>query len=222
MNSNITINKIYLELTIPSIFCSRTVSCSKAINENSSNNIAKGNAENKANFNSNINSLMKEAKFDINNNVYFSNLTSLSKISPFKADQGMKPYFYVKTPIDKKPYNSNGKNKTNEISIYDMISPKESNSSKKNGNGQFSKKDFDRNSNSERLGGFIRKKVNPEQLNKEKNSISLTKGTNRPNYLNLFSNFFENLSNMHIVLRNITPFIDLKNEELLVLFYFNY
>ncbi len=159
----------------------------------------------------------QEAKFDYNSNVYLTNLTSFSKISPFKADQGNRPYFYVKNPIEKKQYSTNGKPsngiKTNEISIYDMINQKEGNQKNKNGNGFYSKKDFDKNMNgiNEKLNGFERKKVFEQN---QKENFSVGKGTNRPNYINIFTNFYENMSNMHILLKNITPFIEMTIENL--------
>lgn len=163
----------------------------------------------------------QEAKFDYNNNVYLTNLTSFSKISPFKADQGNRPYFYVKNPIEKKQYSTNGKPpngiKTNEISIYDMINQKEGNIKNKNGNGFYSKKDFDKNTNgiNEKPSGFERKKVYTEQFQKE--NFSASKNTNRPNYINIFTNFYENMSNIHIFLKNITPFIEMTSENLVIL-----
>jgi hypothetical protein len=211
VNSNIIINKLYLELSIPSILTSG--------NPSYSNNQSKGSSESKANFSSK-HSFTKEAKFDFNNNGYLNNISSFSKISPFKADQGMKPYFYVKNPVDKKQYNSNGAKatsnlKNNEISIYDIINNKEG-GFKRNATANLGKKkEVERNFGNERLNGFIRKVVNPETYQKEKSSITNSKGTNRPNYLNIFLNYHENLSNFHIFLRSVTPYIDVKKKNCL-------
>jgi len=103
--------------------------------------------------------------------------------------------------------------KTNEISIYDMINQKEGNLKNKNGNGFYSKKDFDKNMNgtNEKPNGFERKKV--FELTQKEN-FSFGKSTNRPNYINIFTNFYENMSNMHVLLKNITPFIEMTSENL--------
>ena len=153
----------------------------------------------------------------------FNNLTNFSKIAPFKADQGMKPYFYVKSTVDKKQYSSNGNvKKVNEVSIYDMINNKESKT--KNGNAGQSKAESDRQESFERTSGFVRKKINPEMLEKEnsmKNSVNYVKnscksdsnkGMKKPNYYHSFMKIYENLSNFHIMLRSVTPLIEMKSE----------
>lgn len=95
-----------------------------------------------------------------------------------------------------------------------MINQKDTNIKNKNGNGFYSKKDFDNNINGyiDKTSGFERKKVLSEHL--QKDYISVNKNTNRPNYLNLFSNFYENMSNIHVLLKNITPFIEMTSENL--------
>lgn len=134
----------------------------------------------------------------------------------------MKPYFYVKAPIDKKQYysngakpTSNGGTKLNEISIYEMINKENGfkRSSNGNSNGNQSKKENDRQVTNEKPTGFVRKVVNAESLNKEKSNVTeKTKGV-RPNHNAFFTKYFENLSNFHILLRNVTPFIDVKRKQ---------
>ena len=169
----------------------------------------KSNSDNKVLLNSD-NSFTKEAKFDINN-VYLNNLSSFSKISPFKADQGMKPYFYVKSPVNNQQHHTTGstlfKSTTNgnEVSIYDIINQKESYMKNRNGNGFNKKKEIDRNTTTD--NSFTRS-------GKTEDHYNLIKNTNRPNYLNLFLNHYENLSNLHVLLKNITPYIDVKSPHL--------
>ena len=198
-----------MELSFPSL--------PKAINTSLNVNLIKSVSDNKGNLSSNKN-FTKESNFDIKNKAYFTNISSFSKISPFKADQCIKPYFYVKSEGNANQYNSVGNpkiNDSNEVSIYDIMNQKEVNIKNRNDNGFSKRKDSDRNMNSstnDRMG-FTRKVVGSNDINQYEDCY-LNKHTNRPNYLNLFLNYYENLSNLHVLLKSITPFIDMKSEYL--------
>ena len=185
------------------------------------NNIAKSTSDSK-----NINKSNNQHN-DVNNSLYLSNISNFAKISPFKADQGNKPYFYVKSPVNviKKQYNTSGfktyskLNFNNEISLYDMINRNEGANKQKNGiNSYNTKRGGDKNYNNKHTtiekfnfiynGDYDQKYQDSDYLNNQ------CKNNNRPIYLDLFLNYYENLCNLHVLLKNMTPYFSLNYENL--------
>ena len=205
VNSNIVINKIYLELSLPDQLINNITNNSTKTPSEVINNGVK------------INSQIK----DLNNNFNFSNISNFSKISPFKADQGNKPYFYVKSPVnvDKKQYHTNSFNFNNEISLYDMINKNEGMNKYKNGIDSFySKRNGDNNYTNKHTKiekfNFINNSNYDSTYTNNNHINNLFKNNNRPNYMDLFLNHYENTCNMHILLKNMTPYISLERNHL--------
>ena len=99
--------------------------------------------------------------------------------------------------------------------MYDLIIQNEIKMKNINGNGNssYNKDNLDWNNISSNIEKLTKSNIgNTDKYFKEE--YILRKSTNRSNYLHIFLNFFENLSNLHVFLKNVTPFINLKDEYL--------